>query len=306
VAARLGRPLDNAHAVAMHGSTAVIPVNGPIFRYASLFSDISGATSAEVLARRISGGARRPAVAGILLEIDSPGGEVSGTAELAAMIRAAPPSASRSTPTWTTSGHRPPTGCPPRPSRITASSTAILGSIGVVSALPNPEKRDAKDIEFVSSQSPKKRADITTEAGRAQVQTVVDASRTSSCDVARYRGVSTDAVLSDFGQGDVFVGQSAVDAGLVDGIGSFEQALAAFADAAQRRGGPTARIRESSHEHAREVQRLARRTRRRGQRRHGGSDRDRPSHHPAGAAGEPPTGRTGLRRRPWRLLTRRR
>jgi signal peptide peptidase SppA len=242
VAARLGRPLDNAHAVTMHGNVAVIPVSGPIFRYANLFAEISGATSTEVLAKDLRAALDDPSVSGILLEVDSPGGEVAGTAELAAMIRAAaaekPVHAyvddlGASAAYWLSSATE----------RITASSTAILGSIGVVSALPNPQKRDAKDIEFVSSQSPKKRADITTEAGRAQVQTVVDAlADVFVSDVARYRGVGTDAVLSDFGQGDVFVGQSAVDAGLADGIGSFEQALAGLRDAAQRRGGPTARI----------------------------------------------------------------
>jgi ClpP class serine protease len=69
------------------------------------------------------------------------------------------------------------------------------------------------------------------------VQAVVDAiADVFVSDVARYRGVSTDAVEADFGQGGVFVGRAGVDAGLVDGVGSFEQALAGVADAAQRSG----------------------------------------------------------------------
>jgi ClpP class serine protease len=43
--------------------------------------------------------------------------------------------------------------------------------------------------------------------------------------VALHRGVSADTVLSDFGQGGVFVGQHAVTAGLADRVGTFEQTL---------------------------------------------------------------------------------
>ena len=50
VAAKIGRPLNNTRTVSMRGDTAVIPVHGPIFRYANLFTEISGATSIEVMA----------------------------------------------------------------------------------------------------------------------------------------------------------------------------------------------------------------------------------------------------------------
>jgi signal peptide peptidase SppA len=246
LAARLGRPLDNAHATTMHGNVAVIPVNGPIFRYASLFSEISGATSAEVLARDLRAALDDPSVQGILLEVDSPGGEVSGIAELAGMIRAAdavkPVHAyvddfGASAAYWlsSASGH------------ITVAPTARVGSIGVVSAYPDPTKTASKEIEFVSSKSPKKRPDVTTEAGRTQIQqTVDDLADVFIAHVARYRGVSTDTVEADFGQGGVFVGQGAVNAGLVDAIGTFEEALAGVAGAATRRGGAPAQPRQAA------------------------------------------------------------
>lgn len=246
VAARLGRPLDNARRVSVRNGVAVLPVNGPIFRYANLFSEVSGATSTDVLATDLQAALDDPAVNGILLEIDSPGGEVAGTSELAAMIRGA--SARKpvhayvddlgaSAAYWLASAT----------DRITVSPTAIVGSIGVVSALPDPGKAKSTEIEFVSSQSPRKRADITTEGGRAQVQAVVDAiADVFVADVARYRGVDSETVLSDFGQGDVFVGQAAVEAGLVDAVGSFEQALADLGDEATRRGGPPAQIRRAA------------------------------------------------------------
>jgi signal peptide peptidase SppA len=241
VAARLGRPLDNARTVSMRGSVAVIPVSGPIFRHANLFSEVSGATSSEVLATDLHAALDDPAVAAIMLEVDSPGGEVAGTAELAAMIRAADAqkpvhayvdSLGASAAYWISSAA----------SRVIVAPTAIVGSIGVVSALSDPSKTKSTDVEFVSSQSPKKRADITTEAGRAQVQAVVDAlADVFVSDVAQYRGVSTDQVLSDFGQGDVFVGAAAVEAGLADAVGSFEQAIIDLTAEAVRRATPAVR-----------------------------------------------------------------
>ena len=246
VAARLGRPLDNARTVAMHGSVAVVPVGGPIFRYANLFSEVSGATSAEVLARDLTAALDDPAVTAILLEIDSPGGEVSGMAELAGMIRAGdarkPVHAyvdhlGASAAYWLASAA----------GRVTVAPTAIVGNIGVVSAMRNPKKADSQVVEFVSSQSPRKRADISTETGRAQVQAVVDAlADVFVADVARYRGVDVETVLADFGQGDVFVGEAASRAGLVDGVGTFESAVADVASEADRRAGSPFRVRSAT------------------------------------------------------------
>lgn len=238
LSARLGRPLDNSHHMTIRDGVAVMPVNGPIMRYAGLFSDISGATSSEILARDLAAALDDPAVTAILLEVDSPGGEVAGTAELASMIRAA----NERKPVWAyvdSLGASAAYWLSAAAERIVVAPTAILGSIGVVSAMPDPSKTSSKEIEFVSSQSPKKRANVSTEAGRAQVQAVVDAlADVFVADVATYRGVSTDTVLSDFGQGDVFVGQAAVAAGLADAVGNFEATVSDLAARAIERNGP--------------------------------------------------------------------
>ena len=41
---RQGRAVANTRGVTMRGDTAIVPVTGPIFRYANLFTEISGAT----------------------------------------------------------------------------------------------------------------------------------------------------------------------------------------------------------------------------------------------------------------------
>jgi hypothetical protein len=104
------------------------------------------------------------------------------------------------------------------------------------------EKAGIRKIEIVSSQSPKKRPDPATEEGRAQVQEMLDdLAAVFIEDVARFRAVSEETVLSDFGRGGVLVGARAVTAGLADGLGSFEGVLAELCERTQATaagGGP--------------------------------------------------------------------
>jgi ClpP class serine protease len=225
VAAQDGRPLDGTSLVTMRDGVAVLGVTGPIVRYADIFSEISGATSVQSLARDFTRALNDPSVSAILINTDSPGGEVSGISEFAAMLYAArgqkPISAyisdlGASAAYWIASAT----------DAIVVADTALVGSIGVVAAVPDPTKTSAKQLTFVSSQSPRKRSDPTTESGKQDIQTVVDDLAAIFVDaVALHRGVSADTVLSDFGQGGVFVGQHAVTAGLADRVGTFEQTL---------------------------------------------------------------------------------
>ena len=74
------------------------------------------------------------------------------------------------------------------------------------------EKDDEeKTIEIVSSQSPNKRPDISTEEGRAKIQARVDElAEVFIAKVARNRGITAVDVVKNFGAGDVSVGQYAV------------------------------------------------------------------------------------------------
>ena len=234
--AKLGRPLDNTRTVTMRDGIAVIPVTGPVFRYASMFTRVSGATSTQDLATDIQTALDNPYVRGIVLEFNTPGGEVVGIGELADLIHAGSKvkpiksyvdGAAASAGYWLASATR----------EIVVSPTAILGSIGTVMSLTDTRERDAKNgvrqIEIVSSQSPFKRADTATDEGRAKVQAIVDSLTDVFVDaVAKFRNVSTDIVLSDFGQGGVLVGKDAIAAGMADRIGSLETVIAELAGSA--------------------------------------------------------------------------
>lgn len=230
VAAKLGKELQNTHKVTERDGVAIIPVTGPLFRYANLFTAISGATSYEMLAQDFTAALESPEISAIIFNIDSPGGEVNGCAELASMIfgaRGQKPiiayasGDAASGAYWIASAA----------DEVVASETSGLGSIGVVGVYrgARQDKNVPTTIEIVSSQSPNKRLDPESDLGRAKLQARIDAMAEVFVDtVARNRGVQPERVLEQFGGGDIFIGKMAVTAGLADRIGSLERLIAEF------------------------------------------------------------------------------
>ena len=62
---------------------AVVPIFGPIFPRANMMTEMSGATSADMLKRDISLSLANPSVHAIMMLVDSPGGAVSGVSAVA-------------------------------------------------------------------------------------------------------------------------------------------------------------------------------------------------------------------------------
>ena len=125
------------------------------------------------------------------------------------------------------------------------SPTAILGSVGTVIGVTDDSARDAaqgiRSIEFVSSQSPKKRLDPFSEdrseraEAHSEIQIVVDdIAQVFVESAARNMGVSVDHVLSEFGQGGVLVGQRAVEVGMAHSVGTLEDVISQMQDRSPR------------------------------------------------------------------------
>lgn len=223
--AREGRPLTNARTVSMRDGVAVVPVTGPIFRYANLFTQISGATSLDLLAKDFAAALDDPAVKAIVLEINSPGGQATGIAEFAAQVRAADKPVVAYVDGMAASAAYWIAAAAPQ---VVMSKSAMAGNIGAVLGLDT--RKDPNTTEIVSSQSPNKRPDVTTDAGRAQLQAMVDAlAQVFIDDVAAYRGMTAEAVIKDFGGGDVFIASRAVATGMADRIGTLDEVIAGLA-----------------------------------------------------------------------------
>lgn len=229
VAAKLGRDLQNSYNATERDGVAIIPVTGPLFRYANIFTSISGASSYELIAKDFVASLENPQIKAIILDIDSPGGEVNGVAELASMIfdaRGTKPiiayasGDAASGAYWVASAA----------DEIVVSETSALGSIGVVGIYRGKsDKESAASVEIVSSQSPHKRLDPLSNEGKAKLQHRIDSMADVFINsVARNRNITAEDVQVNFGGGDVMIGGLAVNAGLADRIGSLERLITEF------------------------------------------------------------------------------
>lgn len=230
LALRNGKRREDSGRMTMQGSVAIIPIDGPIYRYADFFTSVSGGVTTESLARDVGLALDDPTVRAILLPIDSPGGEATGINELADTIyqaRGKKPIVAyiegfgASAAYWIASAA----------DLLLLDATAGVGSIGTVFGVADPTKRISRTIDFVSSQSPKKRADPTTEAGRAYYQTMVDdMTEVFIAKVMRNRGITRAQVLA--AEGGMLIGEKAIAAGLADALGSEEGAIGALLEGA--------------------------------------------------------------------------
>jgi ClpP class serine protease len=218
-----GQPMEKTRTVTLHGSVAVVPVTGILLPYANWFSDYVGWATVGQLALDLQQAVANPDVTAIVLMCDSPGGVVTGISDLAKQIleaRSAKPVVAMvqgmacSAAYWLASAA----------SEVVTSDTGVSGSIGTVVSYP---VRDSQySVELVSKKSPKKRPNPKTESGKAQIIAELDAiTDVFIGDVARHRGVTSQTVEADFGQGDVFVGQYGVTAGLADRVGTLDALL---------------------------------------------------------------------------------
>lgn len=233
IEAKLGRKLDNRHETfQVVDGVAIIPVDGVIAKRMNLFSQISGGASTELIKRDVEQALNDPAIKAIILNVDSPGGTVDGTSELANFIynsRGSKPIVAfsdgqvASAAYWIASS---------ADSLYISGDTNMIGSIGVVAGHRDISKREeqmgiktteitAGKYKHISSQY-----SALTEEGRADIQDKVDYLYGAFVtDVARNRGTSVEDVVSRMADGRVFTGKQSITAGLVDGVSTLDDLI---------------------------------------------------------------------------------
>lgn len=212
---------------------AVIPVYGVLDKRMNLFSSMSGGTSTELLGRDIKQALNDPQVDAILLDIESPGGAVDGTKELADQIYAARGQGKpivayanglmASAAYWIGSAA----------DAIVANETAQVGSIGVAMMHTDRSGQDerlgikrtaifaGKYKRIASDEKP------LSEEGQAYLQSMADDYYQLFLDaVAKNRGVDPETAHKKMADGRLFIGMKALKAGLIDKIGNLDSALA--------------------------------------------------------------------------------
>lgn len=209
--------------ITIRDGVGILDITGPIMRYGGgFFSFLFRSASIDGLARDFQALIDDDQVRSIILNIDSPGGTVAGVHEFANMIynaRAEKPISAyiggqgASAAYWIASAA----------DEIVVDETALAGSIGVVMTV---FKGFDDEVEIVSTQSPNKRPDPETDAGRAELQRTVDAiAQVFVENVARNRDETVETVLNQFGQGGLVVGEAAIDHGLADRLGNLEDLI---------------------------------------------------------------------------------
>ena len=222
------KPLDNTRSVSIRGSTAIIPIHGPITARNTFFSLFSGGTSLETLAKDFQEALSNEDVKSILFDIDSPGGVAVGPMEMAEMIF----NARNKKPIYSYIGRNGSSAAywlASATEKIIVNPSALVGSVGVVTTIPVQEQPDQdgyKNIEIVSSNAALKRPDPRTAEGIAEIRRELDALESTFINgISKYRSITPEIVKADFGGGGVVIGSEAVNKNMADALGTYEETL---------------------------------------------------------------------------------
>jgi len=236
IEARLGRPLANEqqdYEIRDNG-VAVLPISGVISNKANMFTRVSGGASAQLLQQQVESMRADPMVRAVVIDMDSPGGNVLGIPALAASIKslaAEKPTVTCCTGTMASAGYW--LGSAANAVYI-SGLTDYVGSIGVVATHAYDPRTAAKQTTEITAGKYKRMgsesAPLSAE-GKAYIQSQVDEIyRVFVETVAQNRKVSADQVLQHMADGRIFIGQQAIDAGLVDGVATVDAMVAKLAD----------------------------------------------------------------------------
>jgi HK97 family phage prohead protease len=210
---------------------AVIPVTGSIVPHADLFSEVSGATSIESLQAQFRASLSDESKRAILFNVDSPGGSASLVPEFAAEIMAArgtkpivavANTMAASAAYWIAAAA----------DELVVSPSGQVGSVGVYAVHQDWSQYDTTlgvDTTLVSAGKFKTEGNEfqpLSDEGEAEMQRVVDAYYSMFVGaLADSRATTRTTVKSEFGQGRMVMAADAVEKGMADRVGTFDETV---------------------------------------------------------------------------------
>lgn len=211
---------------------AVLPLYGIIDKRMNLLMHISGGTSTELLARDFQKALADPQVQAILLDVDSPGGSVDGTKELADLVfasRGVKPVVAYANGLMASAAY----WIGSAADAIVAMESAEIGSIGVAlmhyDYSAQDEKLGVKRTAITAGKYKRIASDEKplSREGQEYLQGMVDDYYDLFLEaVGRHRAMDPEAVHDKMADGRIFIGKKALKVKLVDQIGNFNDALA--------------------------------------------------------------------------------
>lgn len=218
---------------------AVLPVSGTLVSKTRSLQPYSGMTGYNGIIARLQQAMSDPSVDGIMLDMDTPGGMVSGAfdcADIIARMRDIKPVWALANDMNCSAGQLIASAA----SRRLVTQTARTGSIGVMMAHSNygaALKTNGVEVTLIYSGDHKVDGNPYEKLPkdvRADFQTRIDATRLMFAEkVSAYTGMSVQAVLDT--EAAVFSGQESVDGGLADELVNNTDALSVMREALDRR-----------------------------------------------------------------------
>jgi len=210
---------------------AIIPIKDIITKDPTFFSFLFGDASTKAIAGQFRDALNNQDVEAIMLDIDSPGGTVDGTQELAELIfasRGIKPIISFTDGQMTSAAYW--IGAAAGPVFI-SGDTQVLGSIGTITSHTDLSKlQENVGVKTTDIYAGKYKGILSdnkplSEEGKNYLQDMTDYFYSVFVnDVAKYRGVSVEEALK-MADGKLFIGRQAIDAGLVDGVSTYDELI---------------------------------------------------------------------------------
>ena len=223
------------HSTGASGSVAVIPIYGLIMHRGSGFEMSGpGGTSCESLSQQIREAVNEANVKAIVLDVDSPGGDVDGVEELAAEIynaRKQKKITAVSNCLCASAAYY--LAC--QATEMVVSPSSLTGSIGVYT-MHEDDSKYLDDlgikltlIKFGENKAEGNNFEPLSDSAQAHLQEMVNTfGGMFEKAVARGRGIKQDEVHNKFGQGRVFDAKQAVKLGMADRVATLDQVLQGY------------------------------------------------------------------------------
>ena len=231
--ANLGRKLENERKpYSVVDGVAVLPLVGVMAKKANMFMRISGGVSTQIFAQEFTHALNDPDVRALVINADTPGGAVEGTPDLAEVIynaRGTKPVLGWSDGTIASAG----IWVVSAVDKVYISSDVVpTGSIGVVTQHTDYSRQEKKNGVKTTEITAGKYKRIASpysplsNEGKATIQGQLDYIYSGFVDaVSKHRGMDIEDVLSRAADGRIFIGRQGIEAGLVDGIKSFNEVM---------------------------------------------------------------------------------
>jgi signal peptide peptidase SppA len=197
-----------------------------------MWSMFFGGATVEGLTDQLRQAVNDPSVKAIILDVDSPGGDVEGIDELASEIyqaRKQKPITAVSNSMCASAAYY----LASQASEILVSPSSLTGSIGVYTVHEDDSKCldnagvKLTMIKYGENKGEGNPYEPLTDTAREHLQEMVDTfGQQFEKAVARGRGIKAEDVHKKFGQGRVYDAKKAVQLGMADRVGTFDDALA--------------------------------------------------------------------------------